>query len=66
MLCLNLIQLGCGPLDIGRVSDLTLAACGSQSRSIAPYALTPLFLIRALASIGTARVFGRARAISTS
>ena len=66
LLCLNLIGLGCGPLYIGKISDLALATHGTESLRIALYALTPMFLLAALAFLGSARVLGRGRPISAS
>lgn len=55
LLCLNLVGLGCGPLFLGFVSDMALANHGEQSLRIAFYALTPMFLLAALANLLAAR-----------
>ncbi len=55
LLCLNLIGLGCGPLFLGFISDMTLAGHGDQSLRIAFYALTPIFLLVSFANLMAAR-----------
>ena len=71
LLCLNLIGLGGGPFAIGAVSVWALAAHGSQSLRIALAALSPMFLVAALAFAWSAAALGRGetdarRAISAS
>lgn len=71
LLCLNLIGLGGGPFAIGAVSDWALAAHVSQSLRVALAALSPMFVVAALAFACSAAALGRGeaiarRAISTS
>ncbi|MEO5640917.1 MAG: MFS transporter [Sphingomicrobium sp.] len=61
LLFLNLIGLGGGPYLIGVTSDWAKAAHGTQSLRIAFTALTPMFLVAALACLASARALGQGR-----
>ena len=62
LLCLNLIGLGGGPFAIGAVSDWALAAHGTQSLRVALAALSPMFLVAALAFAWSATALARGEA----